>query len=133
MGFFRRKNLGITDEYEKDKAKSRHDIADEYDKDKMKSYTAEDIMQISDFKMVIDDVFQITGRGTVCTGRIQQGSVKVGDELSLITNKGMYQVKVNDIEALRNKVEKATQGDEIGIVFRNRNLPKISQGDKVFK
>jgi elongation factor Tu len=83
------------------------------------------------FRMTIEDVFSIRGRGTVVTGKVEQGRVRVGDVLEL---KGTYdarEVVVSGVERSHKKVEQATAGEFIGILFKDLTGEEVSRGDEL--
>jgi translation elongation factor EF-Tu-like GTPase len=78
------------------------------------------------FRMTIEDVFSIRGRGTVVTGRVESGQLRVGDEVRV---NGALVVTVDGIEAFRKKVSEANPGDTIGVVFRSLERSQLNRGD----
>ncbi len=83
------------------------------------------------FKMTIVDVFTIRGRGTVVTGTIEQGRVRVGDVLELRGMSDPLEVVVSAIEMLRKKVDQAAAGDYVGILFKEITREDVSSGDEL--
>lgn len=75
--------------------------------------------------MAVEDVFHITGRGTVVTGRIEEGLLRVGDEVSI---DGGQTVRVDGIEAFRKTVEEADTGDNVGVLFSKLERDQIARG-----
>ena len=80
------------------------------------------------FRMTVDDVFFIRGRGVVTTGKVQDGVVRVGDEVSI---GGRAPVRVDGIEAFRKTLEQAQAGDNIGLLFSGLDKSDISRGDVI--
>ena len=80
------------------------------------------------FKMTIDDVFNITGRGTVVTGRIETGRVRVGDKVQIIGYNTNNDIIVTAIEMFRKFLDEGEAGDECGIVLRNVKSKDIKPG-----
>jgi elongation factor Tu len=78
------------------------------------------------FRMTVEDVFVIRGRGVVATGRVESGQLRVGDELQV--NSGLT-VRVDGIEAFRKALAEATVGDNIGVLFRSLDKGQLSPGD----
>jgi len=78
------------------------------------------------FRMTIEDVFAIRGRGTVATGRVESGQLRVGDEVRV--NDTMA-VTVDGIEAFRKKLTEAGPGDNIGVLFRSLERSQLNRGD----
>ena len=85
------------------------------------------------FLMSIEDVFSITGRGTVGTGRIERGKVRVGEEVEII---GLGQHKksvVTGIEMFRKELDEGTAGDNVGILLRGVDKNDLERGQVVAK
>ena len=86
------------------------------------------------FMMPVEDVFSITGRGTVATGRVERGSVKVGDEIEII---GMaeeaFKTTVTGVEMFRKLLDYAEAGDNIGALLRGVNRDDINRGQVLAK
>jgi elongation factor Tu len=78
------------------------------------------------FRMTIEDVFAIRGRGTVVTGRVESGSLRVGDEVRV---NDTLVATVDGIEAFRKKLSEATAGDTIGVIFRTLERSQLNRGD----
>lgn len=69
-----------------------------------------------DFLMSVEDVFSITGRGTVATGRIERGCVKIGESVELVGLKPTRSTIVTGLEMFQKSLEEAIAGDNVGIV-----------------
>lgn len=70
------------------------------------------------FAFEVEDLFTITGRGTVATGRISRGSISVGDEVSFVSPGGdRVKLRVSGIEAFRKIVQVANEGETVGLLF----------------
>ncbi|WP_079525124.1 elongation factor Tu [Halobacillus hunanensis] len=86
------------------------------------------------FMMPVEDVFSITGRGTVATGRVERGQVKVGDEIEII---GMAEdarkTTITGVEMFRKLLDYAEAGDNIGALLRGVNREDISRGQVLAK
>ncbi|HEX8991964.1 MAG TPA: EF-Tu/IF-2/RF-3 family GTPase [Anaerolineales bacterium] len=83
------------------------------------------------FRMVVEDVFSIAKRGTVVTGRIEAGTLKVGDEI-LIRRKGSgMKTVVAGIEAFRKLLDQANQGDTVGILLKDVGKQDVQKGDEI--
>ncbi len=80
------------------------------------------------FLMAIEDVFSITGRGTVATGRIERGVVKVGDPLEIVGLKDTQQTVATGIEMFRKLLDQGQAGDNVGILLRGIDKEKIERG-----
>jgi elongation factor Tu len=83
------------------------------------------------FRMIIEDVFSIRGRGTVVTGKVEQGRVRVGDMLELRGTYDAREVVVSALELFRKKVEEASTGDFVGILLKDITKEEVSRGDEL--
>ncbi|WP_029687932.1 elongation factor Tu [Thermoanaerobacter sp. A7A] len=86
------------------------------------------------FLMPVEDVFTITGRGTVATGRVERGKVKVGDEVEIIglTTESRRTV-VTGVEMFRKTMDEAQAGDNIGVLLRGVQRDEIERGQVLAK
>ena len=80
------------------------------------------------FIMPVEDVFSITGRGTVATGRVERGQVKLGEEIALIGLGMDKKTVVTGIEMFRKELDVAMAGDNAGILMRGINKDEIERG-----
>jgi elongation factor Tu len=83
------------------------------------------------FQMTVEDVFSIRGRGTVVTGKIEQGRVRAGDVLEL---RGAYDARelvVSAVERLHKKVDQASIGDFVGILLKDVTKEDVSRGEEL--
>ena len=81
------------------------------------------------FLMSVEDVFSITGRGTVATGRVERGTVKVGDEVELVgLSEERKKTVVTGVEMFRKLMDKAEAGDNIGTLLRGIDKNEIERG-----
>ncbi|MDX2231765.1 MAG: elongation factor Tu [Leptolyngbyaceae cyanobacterium bins.349] len=80
------------------------------------------------FLMAVEDVFSITGRGTVATGRIERGKVKVSDEVELVGIKPSRKLVVTGIEMFKKSLEEGLAGDNAGILLRGIQKTEIERG-----
>ena len=80
------------------------------------------------FLMAIEDVFSITGRGTVATGRIERGTVNVGDAVELVGLKETKATTVTGIEMFQKTLESGMAGDNVGILIRGIQKTEIERG-----
>ena len=85
------------------------------------------------FLMPIEDVFTITGRGTVVTGRVERGTVKVGDEVEIIGIKETQKTVVTGVEMFRKLLDKAEAGDNIGALLRGITREAVQRGQVLAK
>jgi elongation factor Tu len=80
------------------------------------------------FHMTVDDVFFIRGRGTVVTGRVEVGEIRVGDEVQVAEHSG---VRVDGIEAFRKQMDSAQAGEDVGLLLRGLDRADVHAGDAV--
>ncbi|MBC1522526.1 elongation factor Tu [Listeria aquatica] len=80
------------------------------------------------FMMPVEDVFSITGRGTVATGRVERGQIKVGDEVEIIGIKDTAKSTVTGVEMFRKLLDYAEAGDNIGALLRGVAREDIERG-----
>ena len=86
------------------------------------------------FLMPIEDVFSITGRGTVATGRVERGTVKVGDEVEIIGfNDKPKKTTVTGVEMFRKILDEAQAGDNIGALLRGVDRDEVERGQVLAK
>ena len=86
-----------------------------------------------DFLMAVEDVFSITGRGTVATGRVERGKVKVGETVELVGLKNTRTTIVTGIEMFQKSLEEALAGDNVGILLRGIQKGDIERGMVISK
>ena len=97
-------------------------------------YDAQSVMDSQTFCLTVQDVFSITGRGTVVTGQVESGSVNVGDEVIIRRQNGtMTKSVVTGIEQFRKLLNYAQVGDNVGILLRGLSKNDIGQGDVITK
>jgi len=80
------------------------------------------------FLMPIEDVFSITGRGTVGTGRVERGKIKVGDEVEIVGIRPTVKTVVTGLEMFRKVLDEAYAGDNIGVLLRGIEKDGIERG-----
>ena len=85
------------------------------------------------FIMPIEDVFTITGRGTVVTGRIEQGIVKVGEEVEIVGIKDTVKKVVTGVEMFRKQLDQGQAGDNAGILLRGVERKDVERGQVLAK
>ncbi|MEY3870648.1 MAG: elongation factor Tu [Microcoleaceae cyanobacterium] len=85
------------------------------------------------FLMAVEDVFTITGRGTVATGRIERGKVKVGESVELIGIKDTRSTTVTGVEMFQKSLEEGLAGDNVGLLLRGIEKKDIERGMVVAK
>ena len=85
------------------------------------------------FLMPIEDVFSITGRGTVVTGRVEQGIVKTGDECEIVGIKPTSKTVVTGVEMFRKILDEGQAGDNIGCLLRGTGKDDVERGQVLAK
>jgi elongation factor Tu len=85
------------------------------------------------FLMPVEDVFTITGRGTVATGRVERGQVKVGDPVEIVGITDTKQTVVTGVEMFRKLLDYAEAGDNIGALLRGVNRDQVERGQVLAK
>jgi elongation factor Tu len=86
------------------------------------------------FLMPVEDVFTITGRGTVATGRVERGVVKVGDEVQIIgLHEEVKKTVVTGVEMFRKLLDQAVAGDNIGVLLRGIERKDVERGQVLAK
>lgn len=83
------------------------------------------------FLMAVEDVFSITGRGTVATGRVERGKLKLGDNIEIVGIKPTTKSVVTGIEMFRKLLDEAIAGDNIGVLLRGIEKDGIERGQVV--
>lgn len=82
------------------------------------------------FRLTVQDVFSIRGRGTVVTGRVESGAVRVGDTVQLSRVSGIRQsVGIDGIEMFRKRLDTASAGDNVGLLLRHLGSDGVGAGD----
>ena len=85
------------------------------------------------FLMPVEDVFSITGRGTVATGRVERGIVKLNEEVELVGIKETRKVVITGIEMFRKSLDEARSGDNAGLLLRGIQRTEIERGQVLAK
>ena len=85
------------------------------------------------FLMPVEDVFTITGRGTVATGRVERGQLNLNDELEIVGIKDTQKTVATGIEMFRKLLDYAESGDNIGVLLRGINRDQIQRGQVLAK
>lgn len=80
------------------------------------------------FRLVVEDVFTITGRGTVVTGRVEAGSISVGDTVSVHTDSAVITSRVGGVEAFRKQLTTAHAGENIGLILEGVSRADVKRG-----
>jgi elongation factor Tu len=85
------------------------------------------------FLMPVEDVFSISGRGTVVTGRIERGIVKVGDEVEIVGIKPTTKTTVTGVEMFRKLLDQGQAGDNVGVLLRGTKREEVERGQVLAK
>jgi elongation factor Tu len=86
-----------------------------------------------DFQMPIEDIFSISGRGTVVTGRIEQGQVKVGEEMEIVGIRDTFKRVVTGVEMFKKLLDSGQAGDNVGLLLRGTERDEVERGQVVAK
>ncbi len=86
-----------------------------------------------DFLMPVEDVFSISGRGTVVTGRIERGIVNVGDEVAIIGIKDTEKTTCTGVEMFRKLLDEGRAGDNVGVLLRGTKREEVERGQVLAK
>jgi elongation factor Tu len=102
--------------------------------EQMDSYIPEPKRLIDgDFLMPVEDVFSISGRGTVVTGRIERGIVKVGDEIEIVGIKDTEKTVCTGVEMFRKLLDQGQAGDNVGVLLRGTKREEVERGQVLAK
>jgi elongation factor Tu len=85
------------------------------------------------FLLAVEDVFSITGRGTVATGRIERGQVKVGDEVEIVGLQETRKTIVTGVEMYQKTLDSGIAGDNVGVLLRGIDKTMIERGQVIAK
>ena len=85
------------------------------------------------FLMPVEDVFSISGRGTVCTGRIERGIIKVGEEVEIVGIKPTTKTVVTGVEMFRKLLDQGEAGDNVGCLLRGTKREDVERGQVLAK
>ena len=83
--------------------------------------------------MPIEDVFSISGRGTVVTGRVERGIIKVGEEIEIVGIRDTSKTTVTGIEMFRKLLDQGEAGDNIGVLLRGTKKDEVERGQVLAK
>ena len=83
--------------------------------------------------MPIEDVFSISGRGTVVTGRIESGIVKVGEEVEIVGIKPTHKDDCTGVEMFRKLLDEGRAGDNVGVLLRGTKREEVERGQVLAK
>jgi elongation factor Tu len=100
--------------------------------DAVDAYIPEPVREMDKpFAMPIEDVFSITGRGTVVTGRIEQGVLKVGDQVEIVGLRDLQTTTVTGIEMFRKLLDQGQAGDNVGLLLRGIGKDDVERGQVI--
>jgi len=85
------------------------------------------------FLLPIEDVFSISGRGTVVTGRVERGTVKVGDEVEIVGLRPTQKTTVTGVEMFRKLLDEGRAGDNVGVLLRGTKREEVERGQVLAK
>ena len=85
------------------------------------------------FLMPVEDVFSISGRGTVCTGRIERGVIKVGEEVEIVGLRPTQKTVVTGVEMFRKLLDQGEAGDNVGCLLRGTKREEVERGQVLAK
>ncbi len=86
-----------------------------------------------DFLMPVEDVFSISGRGTVVTGRVERGIIKVGDEIEIVGIKDTEKTTCTGVEMFRKLLDEGQAGDNVGVLLRGTKREEVERGQVLAK
>lgn len=102
--------------------------------DTMDSYIPEPVRNIDkSFLLPIEDVFSISGRGTVVTGRVESGIVKVGEEVEIVGIKPTVKTTCTGVEMFRKLLDEGRAGDNVGVLLRGTKREEVERGQVLAK
>src|SRR5690606_29237062 len=85
------------------------------------------------FLLPIEDVFSISGRGTVVTGRVERGIVKVGEEIEIVGLKPTVKTTCTGVEMFRKLLDQGQAGDNVGVLLRGTKREEVERGQVLAK
>ena len=86
-----------------------------------------------DFLMPIEDVFSISGRGTVVTGRVEKGVINVNEEIEIIGIKDTTKTVCTGVEMFRKLLDRGEAGDNVGVLLRGTKREEVERGQVLAK
>jgi len=102
--------------------------------DAVDTYIPEPVREVDKpFLMPVEDVFTISGRGTVVTGRVERGIVKVGDEVEVVGIRPTQKTVCTGVEMFRKTLDQGQAGDNIGVLLRGLKREEVERGQVVAK
>jgi elongation factor Tu len=116
-----------TDDFESDEARCVFELMDAVD-----AYIPEPVRDVDKpFLMPVEDVFSISGRGTVATGRLERGIIKVGDDVEIVGIRPTHKTVCTGVEMFRKTLDEGQAGDNIGVLLRGVKRDDIERGQVV--
>ena len=116
-----------TDDFESDDARCVFDLMEAVD-----SYIPEPVRDVDKpFLMPIEDVFSISGRGTVVTGRLERGIIKIGDDVEIVGIRPTHKTVCTGVEMFRKTLDEGQAGDNIGVLLRGVKRDDVERGQVV--
>ena len=116
-----------TDDFESDDARCVFELMEAVD-----SYIPEPVRDVDKpFLMPVEDVFSISGRGTVATGRLERGIIKVGDDVEIVGIRPTHKTVCTGVEMFRKTLDEGQAGDNIGVLLRGVKRDDIERGQVV--
>lgn len=128
-------NMGIFNLFKKEKS----DVEKYYEERNKRANSnpnlyAEETEGIENFMFTVQDVFSITGRGTVVTGMVEAGTISVNDKVTIKRKDGTYrEAVVTGIEMFRKIVNVSSKGDNVGILLKGVERNDVKRGDMLLK
>src|SRR5881409_4534852 len=102
--------------------------------DAIDSFVQEPVREVDKpFIMPVEDVFTISGRGTVVTGRVERGIVKVGEEIEIVGFKATQKTVATGVEMFRKLLDEGQAGDNIGVLLRGTKREEVERGQVLAK
>jgi elongation factor Tu len=102
--------------------------------DAIDAYIPEPVRDVDKpFLMPIEDVFSISGRGTVVTGRVERGMIKVGEEVEIVGFKPTFKTVCTGVEMFRKVLDSGQAGDNVGVLLRGTKRDEVERGQVVAK
>jgi len=118
-----------SDDVDSDEAKCIFELMEAVDR-----YIPEPVRDVDKpFLMPIEDVFSISGRGTVVTGRLERGLIKVGDEVEIVGIRPTHKTVCTGVEMFRKTLDEGQAGDNIGVLLRGVKRDEVERGQVVAK
>lgn len=119
----------------------KKDLENEFEKELKENYTSEsnnapvNSYKTETFRLVVEEVFSITGRGIIVVGKVESGSVSVGDTVKILDCYGYENqtTTITGIEQFRKLLNTANVGDNVGLLLRGADRNAVKRGDIIVK